>query len=75
MDIVEFIEQYIDIRLPEWQKAAIRDLYELQKNSDGKLRIIMRPFNGQNSFYTYLKQNNLPIGKELTRYGTAPKSS
>lgn len=74
MDVVEYAEKLTNSKLPEWQKAALRDLYELHKNSDGKLYIVIRPFNGRKSFYTYLKQNNLPICKELTQYGAAPKS-
>jgi hypothetical protein len=74
MDIVEYVENSMSIKLPEWQKCAVRDLYELCKSSDNKLYIVMRPFNGRSSFYTYLKQNNIPIGKELTQYGITPKS-
>lgn len=72
MDIVEFAESCMNVNLPEWQKAALRDLYELKEKDSGKFYIIMRPFNGRSSFYTYLKQNNLPISKELTKYGTTP---
>ena len=72
MDIVEFAESSMNVNLPDWQKAALRDLYELCKTSDGKFYIVMRPFNGRSSFYTYLKENNLPISKELTQYGTTP---
>lgn len=74
MDIVEYVEDSMKIRLPEWQKAAVRDLYELCKTSDNKLYIVMRPFNGRESFYTYLKQRNLPICKELTPHGTTSTS-
>ena len=72
MDIVEFAESCMNVNLPEWQKAALRDLYELQERDSKKLYIVMRPFNGRNAFYTYLKQNNLPITKELSEYGTTP---
>lgn len=74
MNIIEYVENSMKIKLPEWQKAAVQDLYELYKSSDGKLYIVMRPFNGRKSFYMYLKQNNLPISKELTQNGTTPKS-
>lgn len=72
MDIVEFAESCMNVSLPEWQKAALRDLYELQERDSKKLYIVMRPFNGRSAFYTYLKQHNLPISKELNKYGTTP---
>lgn len=74
MDIIDYVETSMNIKLPEWQKAAVRDLYELCKSSDDKLYIVMRPFNGRKHFYTYLRQNNLPIGKELYPHGTTTES-
>lgn len=72
MDIVEYIETSKNIKLPEWQKIAVRTLYEKYRGSDEKPYIVMRPFNGRKAFYTYLKQNNLPIGKELVYNGETP---
>ena len=74
MDIIDYVESSMNIKLPEWQKAAVRDLYELCKTSDDKLYIVMRPFNGGKHFYTYLRQNNLPIGKELFPNGATTES-
>ena len=74
MDVVEYAEKIIGSELPEWQKAALRDLHKIYKDSNGKTYLVMRPFNGRNAFYTYLKENNLPICKELTQHGTTPKS-
>lgn len=74
MDVVEYAEKIIGSELLEWQKAAVQDLYELCRDGNGKLYIVMRPFNGRNAFYTYLKENKLPICKELTQNGTTPKS-
>lgn len=74
MDVVEYAEKLVNAELPEWQKAALRDLYDLRKKDPKKFYIIMRPYNGANALYTYLKENNLPICKELTQNGTTPKS-
>lgn len=74
MNIIEYVESSMSIELPEWQKAAVQDLYELCKSGDGKLYIVMRPFNGRKSFYTYLKQNNRPICRELIQNGTTPEN-
>lgn len=74
MNIVDYVESSMGIKLPEWQKAAVQDLYELCRDGNGKLYIVMRPFNGRNAFYTYLKENKLPICKELTQNGTTPTS-
>ena len=65
MNIVDYVESSMNIKLPEWQKKAVEDLYELCKTNDDKFYIVMRPYNGRGSFYTYLKQNKLPISKEL----------
>ena len=74
MNIIEYVESSMSIELPEWQKAAVQDLYELCKSGDGKLYIVMRPFNGRKSFYTYLKQNNIPTCRELIQNGTTPEN-
>ena len=68
MDIVEYVETVLGLELLDYQKALLRDLYEEYKNKKD-IRIIMRPHIGRNYFYTYLKQNNLPICKELTQSG------
>lgn len=64
MDVVEFAEALVGYNLPEWQKAFIRDVYKVYKDRKD-VRIVMCPVNGRSEFYTYLKQNNLPINKEL----------
>lgn len=71
MDIVEFAEKQYNCNLAEWQKKALLDLYDLYQ-SDNKLCITMRRKQGVNELYTYLKQNNLPISKELTQHVTTP---
>ena len=68
MDIVEYVETVLGLELLDCQKALLRDLYEEYKNKKD-IRIIMCPHTGQNYFYTYLKQNNLSICKELTQSG------
>lgn len=68
MDIVEFVEKQCGIELLEYQKAILRDLYEEYKNKKD-IRILMCPHIGRDHFYTYLKQHNLPICKELTQSG------
>ena len=74
MDVVEYAEMIMNVELPEWQKAALRDIHKIYKSNNGKIYVVMRPFNGRNAFYTYLKENKLPICKELTQNGTTPKS-
>lgn len=69
MDIVEFLETQYGCELLEYQKTFLRDMYKVYKER-GDLRIVMRRNNGQYDFYTYLKQNNLPIAKELLSNGT-----
>lgn len=69
MDIVEFLETQCGCKLLECQKVFLRDVYKIYKER-GDLRIVMRKNEGQNNFYTYLKQNNLPIAKELLSNGT-----
>ena len=66
MDIVEYIEMIFRLKLLDYQKAVLRALYEMYKNKKD-IRIIMSPHIGQNYFCTYLRQNNLPICKELSQ--------
>lgn len=66
MDIVEYIEMIFRLKLLDYQKAVLRALYETYKNKKD-IRIIMSPHIGQNYFYTYLRQNDLPICKELSQ--------
>ena len=68
-DIIEFAEIELGCKLLECQKALIRNAYELY-GEHGNLKIVIRKNEGRNDFYTYLKQNNLPIAKELEQYGT-----
>lgn len=74
MDIVEYVETVLGLELLDYQKALLRDLHEEYKNKKD-IRILMCPHTGQNYFYTYLKQNNLPISKELTQSGKAIDSN
>lgn len=66
MDIVEYIETVFGLKLLEYQKWILRDLYEKYKNKKG-IQINMCRHINQNEFYVYLQQNNLPIGKELSQ--------
>ena len=74
MDIVEYAETLCGSKLPEWQKAVLKDTYELYKNKK-TIRIVMCPSAGRNYFYTYSKDNNLPICKELTQNGKTLNSN
>lgn len=63
---MEYVETVLELELLDYQKAILRSLYETYiKKKD--MRIVMGPRNGQKYFYTYLKQNNLPICKELAQ--------
>ena len=64
MDIADFLERFAGSKLPEWQKEHIRMLYEMSR--DRPIYISMRPHQGRDAFYTYLKQNTL---RELTQSG------
>ena len=66
MDIVEYIEAVLELELLDCQKVLLRNLYETYKNKKD-IRILVRPHIGRNYFYTHLKQNILPIYKELTQ--------
>ena len=66
MDIVEYIETVLELELLDCQKVLLRNLYETYKNKKD-IRILVRPHIGRNYFYTHLKQNILPIYKELTQ--------
>lgn len=69
MDIVEFLETQCGCKLLECQKAFVRDVYKVYKEH-GDIRIVMRKDKNMRNFHTYLKQNNLPIAKELLSNGT-----
>ena len=60
MDIAEFVERFMDTRLPEWQKEHIRMLYEVSRDKDIYLSM------NRSGVYTYLKKNTL---RELTQNG------
>lgn len=68
MDIVDFVEKQCGIELLEYQKALLRALYEKYKNKKD-IQILMPRHIDRDCFYTYLKQHNLPICKELTQSG------
>lgn len=64
MDIAEYVEMIYGLKLLDYQKAVLRVLYEAYKNKKD-IRIIINPRISQNYFSTYLRQNDLPICKEL----------
>lgn len=69
MDIAEYVEKTYGIELLEYQKIYLRALHDEYKNTGD----ILIPITSRRScieFYAYLKQNNLPICKELLLYGT-----
>ena len=66
MDIVEYIETVLELELLDCQKVLLRNLYEKYKNKKD-IRILVCPHIDQNYFYTHLKQNILPIYKNLTQ--------
>ena len=70
MDVVEYIETALELELLDCQKVLIRDLYEKYKNKKD-IRILVGSHIGRNYVYTHLKQNILPIYKELTQGGKA----
>lgn len=69
MDIIEYVEKTYEIKLLEHQKIFLRAVYDEYKNT-GSICFTMssrRPVIA--AYYAYLKQNNLPICKELTQIG------
>ena len=66
MDIVEYAETIFGVKLLDYQKVLLKKMYDAYKNSKD-IRIITNRYNAQFYFYTYLKQNNLPICKELSQ--------
>lgn len=66
MDIVEYAETIFGVKLLDYQKVLLKKMYEAYKNNKD-MRIITNCHNTQFYFYTYLKQNNLPICKELSQ--------
>ena len=44
MDIIEYAEKVLDVKLADWQKDTLRTLSKLRKDSD--LSVIMRKRNG-----------------------------
>ena len=68
MDIVEYIETVLGLELLDCQKILLRNSYEKYKNKKDR-RILVGPHIDQNYFYTHLKQNILPIYKNLTQSG------
>lgn len=68
MDIAEYAETVLGLELLDYQKVFLKDLHEKYKNKKD-IRILMPRHIGRDCFYTYLKQNNLPICKELTQIG------
>lgn len=63
MDMVEFVEKFMNIKLMEWQKSHIRALEKLPRGA----KIVMAP---RGRVYFYLDQ---PV-KELTKDVTAINS-
>lgn len=66
MDVVEYVETIFGLELLEYQKVILRDLYEKYKNKKD-MQIGMSSCIGRNNFYMYLKQNGLPICKEVSQ--------
>ena len=63
MDIVEFVERFMGTELREWQKNAIRILYETDRNA--RIHICMPKHHGRDQqMYIYMNQKELvPNGK------------
>lgn len=54
------------VKILDYQKVILKKMYEEYKNNKD-IRIIMNRYNAQFCFYTYLRQNNLKICKELSK--------
>lgn len=63
MDIAEFAEKFMNVKLPEWQKSHIQTLYEM--GTDAKIYICMPKNSGRNQAYILI--DNV---KELLSNGT-----
>lgn len=58
MDIVEFAESFMNVRLQEWQKNTIRTLDKMGK--DAKICVAMPRHMGRDqAVYIYMKQKEL----------------
>ena len=57
MDIVEFAERFMNVKLPDWQKTHIKTLYEKYKDTD--VRIVMPKNAGRHQVYIYMNQKEL----------------
>lgn len=58
MDIVEFVERFMDIELKDWQKKHIKMLDETRRDAD--IRICMPKHNGRShQMYIYMNAKEL----------------
>lgn len=69
MDIAEYVEAIFGIKLLEYQKMFIRAVYHEYKNTRSIQITLPSCGSYKEAYYAYLKQNNLPILKELTQSG------
>ena len=60
------LKLFFGLKLLEYQKVILRAMYEQYKNKKD-VRIVMHPYFCQEYFYVYLKQNSLPVRKELAQ--------
>lgn len=68
MDIADFAEKFMDVKLKDWQKNHLRLLYE-KYQSDGDIRIVMPKNAGSHQMYIYM--NSI---KELIPNGSTNNS-
>lgn len=63
MDIADFAEKFMNVKLLDWQKEHIRTLYN-KYQTDGDIRIVMPKNSGMRQVYFYMNQKELiPNGK------------
>lgn len=58
MDIVDFAERFMNVKLTDWQKEHIRVLYEMSRDKD--IRIVISRHIGESQarkMYIYMKEN------------------
>lgn len=63
MDIAEFVEKFMNVEMPDWQKKHIQTLYEMTR--DDVVRIVMPKNAGRHQVYIYMNQLKelIPDGK------------
>lgn len=61
MDVVEFVERFMNVELYEWQKECLRRLDSLR--SEGKIHVVCRKGHGYIYLDRMMQKELIPHGK------------